>query len=319
MAAAVNHHGRAVVANDHIPAMIHNIVRSAVDHASGAAIDNNVPAAIHHIVRPAVHDVIRPAIYNNVPAAVHNIIRPAVHNVIRPAVHDMARPLQRRVGLQLRGLLVLDLEVRAAVHDDRLRRYDDRLGRNDNRRGLVDAAGRDGGDRGRDYRGCPDDRRHEERLAVPDAVEVHAGEAAPIAFEDHRGTAVVPAPELADFIAALVDHAKLVFLLGVGGRVEVDHDVQVLLRARLGRRGGAGPRHVQPGDVRGQMVDVPRRNRHGRSGGLRRGDDRPAQQEERRAAQEKRSARQQRPVASHSPAPSRFVVKAFGKRLHSLA
>jgi hypothetical protein len=95
----------------------------------------------------------------------------------------------------------------------------------------------------------------EQRLAMSVAVEPKADEAGPIALEDDERSFIVPAPQLADFIAAIVDHVEVLFLFGAGRDVEAELDVQVLLHPRLGRGGRARPGNVQFG----YFGDVPRR------------------------------------------------------------
>jgi hypothetical protein len=171
----------------------------------------------------ATHDR-RTIIRNVTPRPIDDVVRTAVHDDVARTIHD---PLHRPLA-----------------HDKRLRRNDHRLALD------VD---------GWHNRSRPSNGYHgEERFAVGKAVEIHAHEASPTALEDHTRSAVVPAPEFPDFLAPLVDHAELVLLLGRRGRVEADHDVEILLRTRFGRRGGPGPCHIQPGHVGAQVVDVPR-------------------------------------------------------------
>jgi hypothetical protein len=154
-----------------------------------------------------------------------------IDNVVRTTVHDdLART-------------IYDPLHRPIAHDKRFRRNDHRLA---DVGGWHDRSRPSNGDHG------------EERFAVGKAVEIQAHEASPTALEDHARSAVVPAPKFPDFLAPLVDHAELVLLLGRRGRIEVDHDVQILLRTRFGRRGGPGPCHIQPGYVGAQVVDMPR-------------------------------------------------------------
>jgi hypothetical protein len=134
--------------------------------------------------------------------------------------------------------------------------------------------------------------RVEQRLAMAVAVEVQAVEVGPVALEDHQRAVVVPAPQLADLVAPLVDDAELVFLLCVGRDVEVDLDVQILLRGGFSRGGGAVPgtaefRH---------LGNVPRRGAGPHHADLR-------GQHERRAEKQQRHTRQYRPGASHPLTP----------------
>ncbi|MCX6633770.1 MAG: hypothetical protein NT090_01530 [Acidobacteria bacterium] len=130
-------------------------------------------------------------------------------------------------------------------------------------------------------------RGREQRLAMVDAVEVQAVEIGPSAFKNHQRAAVIPPPQLANLVAAGVDDAELVFLLGVGQGIEIDFHVQVLLRTGLGRRFAA-----RPGDVQlGHLGDVPRgRIDRSRLGLLCRRN---------RCADQERQPHQQRHSASH--------------------
>jgi hypothetical protein len=105
-----------------------------------------------------------------------------------------------------------------------------------------------------DWRGS---RRAEKRLAMADSVEVQAGKSGPVAFKDHQRAAVVPAPQIADFVATLVDDAELVFLLCVGRHIELNFDVQILLRVGLVGSRDPRPRAIEfchLGDVPGRRI-----------------------------------------------------------------
>jgi hypothetical protein len=94
----------------------------------------------------------------------------------------------------------------------------------------------------------------EQRLAMPQPVQVQAGQAAPMPFENQPAAAVAIAPQLADLLGALVEDAKLVHLLRVGREVEAEFDLQILLRI-----GGRPSRSAAAADTaeRGDPGDVP--------------------------------------------------------------
>ena len=106
---------------------------------------------------------------------------------------------------------------------------------------------------------------------MPVAVEIQPDETSPTPLKDHQRPGVVPAPQFADFIAVLIDHAEVVFLLRLGRRAETHFDVQILLWARVGGRRGAVSDVAQPGrldDAPGgriarQAIGLGRRTNHG--------------------------------------------------------
>ena len=92
----------------------------------------------------------------------------------------------------------------------------------------------------------------EQRLAMAEAVEVQAGQASPMAFEDQELLDIVVAPELAafDLIAVGVNNAKLLPILQHGRVVDLHFDVQVLLRPCFRRRCRSGTGLIKPRDIR---------------------------------------------------------------------
>jgi hypothetical protein len=116
-----------------------------------------------------------------------------------------------------------------------------------------------------DFRARRDQFEQGLTMAIP--FEPEPDEVGPIALEDHQRAVIVPPPNLAHFVVPLVDHAELLAFLVLFGDLEIDADVQVLLRPSLGCTGIAVARRVEPGNRIAIVGNMPRRflrNRDGR-------------------------------------------------------
>ena len=88
----------------------------------------------------------------------------------------------------------------------------------------------------------------EQRLAMAEAVEVQANQAAPVTFEDEEFFRIVVTPDFTavDLVAALVDDAEFVAILQHGRIVDLHFNVQVFLRPCLCRCGRSRAGLIEP-------------------------------------------------------------------------
>jgi hypothetical protein len=240
------------------------------------AADIDIIAAAHMLVVAMMmhYDIVADHImivYDNIATANHVVI------------HDDPVAIDHPVAINHYRTGVVNDDIPAvAIHVDRTRGH---IGprRNIGRR-LHDAGGRQV-------------RRHpgnagllEQRLAMAVAVEVKPHQIGPGTLEDHQRLILVPAPEIAHVVALGVDHPELVLLLGTGGNVEGQLDVQIFLRTRLGGGGRTRPGHIE---LR-YLGNVPRRVVRNR---------RPWLGQQERCAEQHRRVRQNQSAASHENAP----------------